>query len=42
MDNNRYLTPVIGPVFMLLLIAVAHAPLFHKLKEGANEPSILD
>ncbi|MDQ0186638.1 DUF418 domain-containing protein [Cytobacillus kochii] len=42
MDKNRYLAPDIGRGFMLLLIAVAHAPLFHKLKEGANELSILD
>ncbi|GIN16312.1 membrane protein [Shouchella clausii] len=42
MDNKRYLTPDIGRGFMLLLIAVAHAPLFHKLIEGVNEPAISD
>lgn len=40
--KTRYLTPDIGRGLMLLFIAVAHAPLFYKLNEGMNEPSLLD
>lgn len=42
MNKDRYITPDLGRGLMLLLIAIAHAPVYHVINDGINEPTMLD